>query len=98
MKKVFSCIGEWVCEYWMLIVAAMFLFALGLLITTPSKYVRAPVESCAATYTGNTQVQDVPITTCASYDKNMACIVPITTYTQETISEVRIQCDFKEWR
>lgn len=67
-------------------------------VLNPAPYLRAPVEFCTAAYTGRTKVEQYPVTSCASYDQNMNCIVPVTTYQDYTMHETNVKCDWNEWR
>lgn len=63
-----------------------------------SSTISAPVEFCKASSTGRTALEQIPIQTCAAYDANMNCTVPITTYQDNTRYETRVTCDWVEWR
>lgn len=64
----------------------------------PPPYLRAPVESCKSTYTGQQKTEEFITYTCAAYDKNMVCTVQIPVTNQVTYREVNNQCNWNEWR
>lgn len=103
MKGLAYALGDawdWICEHWILLLIGLAIIGLIVVLATaePRKYIQAPIESCRQARTGNKHTYDVANTTCASYDKNGVCTVPVTTYTQQTDVEVRVTCDFTEWR
>lgn len=78
-----------------------FLFAalvVWLLVQPRSTTMTVPIEFCKAQYTGRTKAEDVPIQSCAAYNQNMTCMVPITTWSTVTRNETRVTCDYVEWR
>ena len=60
----------------------------------PQKTVSAPIEACHLQQTGNVRDSTYPLQSCASYDSNMNCTVPITTWQTDTQYEVRVTCDW----
>lgn len=91
---------RWFKEYYMIFVPLIAVVALvvGLSAIGKSSSISVPVQYCKAQYTGQTRVSDYPIQSCAAYDKNMNCTVPITTWVSETQHETRMTCDWLEWR
>jgi hypothetical protein len=86
-------------EWYMVILPLLFAALMAWLLFQPrSTTMSVPVEFCNAQYTGRTKAEDVPLQSCAAYDKNMICTAPITTWATETRNETRVVCDFIEWR
>jgi hypothetical protein len=87
-------------EWYMVIipVLTLILFIVATYRQSQSASISVPVEFCKAQSTGRTKSEDIPMQSCAGYDRNMVCTVPITTWTTETRNETRVICDFIEWR
>lgn len=70
---------------------------LAKMLTASDDYVKAPSSSCTATYTG--AERDASYTTMQCFPtNNNACGMQIPIYNQATPREVRVVCDFTEWR
>lgn len=93
-------IGWWISDYAMQLMIALVLLAMILFVVLhePAKYHEVPVEFCREALTGAQMDEQVPVQNCASYDKNGVCTVPFTTYYTQTKVQVRISCDYTEWR
>lgn len=82
----------------LLILAFVIATLLALSACSKQTYIRAPVESCTATNTGRVSHDLMPVQQCAGYNNQGACTAPFTTYVEYTNTEVRVVCDFTEWR
>lgn len=95
---------DWLDEYGpLLLIGFMVLVVIGsivLAVVAESKreYLKAPVEACVQTLTGNTKTEEWISYQCAAYDGKDNCTVQVPVTNQTTYQEVRNQCDWKVWR
>ncbi len=89
----------WIREWYMVLVPTLFVAIMCWAMSVSREMaIAVPVQYCEAHFTGRAKSEDVPIQSCAAYDKNMTCTAPITTWSTVTRSETRVTCDFIEWR
>lgn len=89
-------------DYWApAVVALVVLTVVGTFIyhvRHPSLYMKAPVESCRSTYTGQQKTEGYYTYQCAAYDGKGNCTVQMPIYNEYTYREVNNQCSWNEWR
>jgi hypothetical protein len=98
--KLLTYLGDWFVDWWLPILIAVTVTVLVYVAITsePVKYIQAPIESCRSVYTGKTYEEQIPVYSCASYNKDGVCTMPITTYVPQTRKEVSVTCAFLQWQ
>lgn len=65
---------------------------------TKREYLSVPVTACVQQNTGRTQEQDLTTWQCFSYDDKGVCTMNIPVTQHIEYREVRVTCDYLEWR
>lgn len=64
----------------------------------PAKYIKAPLDHCVQTYTGQTKVDEYYTYVCVSFNKDGVCTNQMPVLQQDTYRAVNVKCDWTEWR
>lgn len=65
----------------------------------PREHYKVPVEYCKAEHTGRTRDEVHTSNICVAFDSQTgACTMQVPTYQTVTYREIKVACEFTEWR